>query len=228
MDPIPIGRTLDDVGEPVPGTGFAVEPEGVVAERLRERLGPLVSNPVSDEWLTELEQGTGSDGEQLRGLYVIAGEGPPPHYHVGYEERFEVLQGELVIDRDGSSHRVGPGETHVVPPGTVHAPRYDGDEYAAAIGTVHPPGQTLDLIMTQFGLTHEGKVDGDGQPGALQGMVMTAAFADDTVFTSPPPALTRPLSAVVAPVARALGYRATYPKYETTEFWEQHVEQPRL
>ncbi|MDG5778754.1 hypothetical protein QA599_20130 [Haloarculaceae archaeon H-GB1-1] len=59
-------------------------------------------------------------------------------------------------------------------------------------------------------------------------MVWTDELADDTVFVSPPPAVTHPLATVVAPLARRFGYRMTYPKYEDPGFWDRHVEQPRL
>lgn len=227
MSTVPVGRTLDENGEPIPGSGFNVDPEGEVAEGLRERTGPLVSNPVSREWVAELVPPEDTDGEFHSALYLIAGDGPPEHYHVGYEETFEVVDGELTVEVAGTPHRVSPGETHTVPAGTVHRPRYDGDEFAAAIGTVRPAAKTLQLLMTMFGLAHEGKVNEAGRPGFLQGMVMTAGFADDTVFVSSP-AVIQPLSTVLSPVGRLLGYRATYSKYETSEFWEQHVEQPTL
>jgi quercetin dioxygenase-like cupin family protein len=224
----PAGRTLDEHGDPVPGSGFEVDPVGEIAEKLEERTGPLVSNPVSREWVAELVSPEETDGESLSALYLVSGAGPPKHYHVGYEETFEVLSGELTVVEDGTVHRVSAGESHTVPAETVHKPRCDGDGFAAAVGTVRPPGRTLQLIKTMFGLTHEGKVSDTGRPGFLQGMVLADGFADDTVFVSPPPAVTRPLATVLAPVGRQLGYRAAYSRYERPEFWERHVEQPPL
>ncbi|MDX1744842.1 MAG: cupin domain-containing protein [Halobacteriales archaeon] len=226
MGTLRVGRTLDDAGDPVPGSGFEIDPEGVVAEKLRERTGPLISNPVSGEWLAELVPAEETGGDSLSALYVIAGDGPPPHYHIGYDETFDGIAGVLTIEMEGATHRVPAGETHTVPAGTVHKPLYDGEAFAAAIGTVRPAAETLDLIMTLFGLTHEGKVDGTGRPSFLQGMVMTEGFAGDSVFVSPPPAIMQPLARLIAPIARRLGYESTYPKYERRDFWERHVEQP--
>jgi quercetin dioxygenase-like cupin family protein len=226
MEVVTTGRTLDERGEPITGSGFEIDPEGDVAEKLRERTGPLVSNPVSQEWVTELVPPEETDNESHSALYVISGAGPPEHYHVGYEESFEVLTGELTVLVEGRPRRVSAGESHTVPAGTVHKPRYDGDEFAAAIGTIRPAGDTLRLLMTVFGLTHEGKVRDSGRPGFLQGLVLTDGFADDTVFVSPPPAVTIPLATVLAPIGRRFGYRSTYSKYERSEFWERHVEQP--
>jgi len=227
MATVQVGRTLDEQGEPIPDSGFAVDPEGIVAEKLRERTGSLVSNPVSQEWVAELETPEDTGGEYHSALYLIAGEGPAAHYHVGYEETFDVLSGELTVV-EGTPHRVSAGESHTIPAGTVHKPRHDGDGFAATIGTVRPPGKTLRLIRTLFGLTHDGKVRDSGRPRFLQAMVLTDELMDDTVFVSPPPAVTRPLATVFAPVGRRLGHRTTYAKYEDPEFWEQHVEQPTL
>ncbi len=228
MDNLIIGRTLDDNGNPVSGTGLKIDQEGKVAEVLQDTVGPLVSNPVSQEWVSELVPAEETGGEYLSALYIIAGEGPPLHYHVGYEETFEVLKGELTIDYENTSHSVTPGETHTIASGTVHKPRYDGNEFAAAIGSVRPAAKTLELLMTMFGLTHEGKVDESGQPDFLQGMVMADGFANDTVFVSPPPTITKALSIVISPLSRLLGYQSTYSEYEAMEFWKKHVEQPKL
>ncbi|WP_090620728.1 cupin domain-containing protein [Natrinema salaciae] len=224
----PVGRTLDENGDPIPGSGLEVDPDGDLAEKLRERTGPLVSNPVTREWVAELEPPEDTGGEYHSALYLSAGEGPPEHYHVGYEETFEGISGELTVVVEGTPHRVSAGDSRTVPAGTVHKPRYDGDRFAAAIGTVKPPGKALPLIRTLFGLAHEGNVSDSGQPTVLQGMVLTDELADDTVFVSPPPAVTRLLATVLAPVGRRFGYRTTYAKYEGPEFWERHVEQPSL
>jgi len=221
-----VGRTLDENGDPIPESGFEVDPDGELAEKLRERTGPLVSNPVSGEWVAELEPPEDTGGEYHSALFLIAGEGPPEHYHVGYEETFEVISGELTVVVEGTPHRISAGESRSVPAETAHKPRYDGDEFAAAIGTVKPPGKTLTIIRSLFGLAHEGKLSDSGQPKFLQGMVWTDELADDSVFTSPPPAVTHPLATVLAPVGRLLGYQTTYSKYEDPGFWEQHVEQP--
>lgn len=228
MGTIPIGRSLDKNGNPIPGSGINIDPKGKVAQKFRGRTGPLLSNPISHEWVTELVPVEETAGKYLSALYIIAGEGPPMHYHVGYEESFEVLKGELTIEQEDTSHHISPGESYTVAPGTVHKPRYEGTEFAAAIGSVRPASQTLDLLMTMFGLTHEDKVDENGQPAFLQGMVMAEGFSNDTVFVSPPPTITKPLSFIIAPIGRMLGYQATYRKYKTNEFWEQHVEQPKF
>ncbi|WP_442909430.1 hypothetical protein [Halovenus sp. HT40] len=57
-------------------------------------------------------------------------------------------------------------------------------------------------------------------------MIFVDELADETVFTSCPPAVPRAVAAVNVPVTRCPGCRATYPQYEDDEFRETRVEQP--
>lgn len=100
------------------------------------------------------------------------------------------------------------------------------EETGATVTTARPAGHLGEVIGTLFGLAHEGKLTDDGRPRLLQAMVLTDELADDTVFTSPPPVIARALSALLAPIARARGYAAIYPKYDEASFWEALVEQP--
>ena len=47
----------------------------------------------------------------------------PFHHHPDTDDFFLVLEGEMVMDVEGSSHRVGPGELFIVPKGQSHRPR---------------------------------------------------------------------------------------------------------
>ncbi|WP_440991106.1 cupin domain-containing protein [Haloarchaeobius baliensis] len=222
------GRRLDDDGAPVPGTGFEYDDDGPLAEHLHDRCSPLFSNPVTDEWTTMLVTPAETGGESVTGLGVFApgNDGPPEHYHVGYEESFAVLRGELVVDIDGETNRLRPGDEITVPPETPHGFAVVGDGLAATLTTTRPAARTLDVVRTLYGLAHEGALDADGKPGLLQSMALAAAMSDDTVFTSPPPVLARPLARLVAPLANRLGYEATYDRFEREQFWRERVEQP--
>lgn len=230
MSTVTVGRRLDDDGDPVDGTGFEVDPGGEVATYLRERTSPLYSNPITEDWTTELVPAAETDGEFARGLGIFSpgSAGPPEHYHVGYEESFEVLRGEFVFEMDGEQHHVGPGDSVAAPPDTPHSLRNVGEEVGVTLTETRPAARTGDVVTTQFGLAHEGKLDEEGDPGLLQGMTLAAEMADDTRFTSPPPAIAIPMAKLLAPLAGVLGYDATYEKYQRDEFWTDRVEQPDL
>jgi hypothetical protein len=66
------------------------------------------------------------------------------------------------------------------------------------------------MLVTIFGLAHDGKVNKKGMPGPLQLAVIADEFDDVIRFTKPPPAVQRVVFGVLAPLGRALGRRAFY------------------
>ena len=51
----------------------------------------------------------------------------PFHDHPDTDDFFLVLDGEMTMDLDGESHRVGPGELFIVPKGVTHRPRAEAE-----------------------------------------------------------------------------------------------------
>jgi mannose-6-phosphate isomerase-like protein (cupin superfamily) len=225
---ITFGRQLVD-GEPV-GDGIALDVDSPTAELLEELTGPIISNPVTEEYFGVLVRPEAVDNEYGRILefFPSGNSGPPEHYHPTYEEHFEVIEGEYVFVVDGERRTLTAGDEITVPPNTRHTYRNESSELATNIGEARPPAQIEEVVTTMFGLAHEGKVGENGEPTFLQLMTMVSELSDDTVFTSPPPLVQKALATVLAPVARLVGYKATYPKYLEDSFWETHVEQPDL
>ena len=85
------GERLDDNGKPIPGTGFEYESDGHVAELLSQTIGPIVSQPITGEWIITLVDGKENNGEFGRALVIFSpgNLGPPEHYHPNYVEKFE-------------------------------------------------------------------------------------------------------------------------------------------
>jgi hypothetical protein len=71
------------------------------------------------------------------------------------------------------------------------------------------------MILNAFGLAQDGRVDRRGMPNFLQLVVFAREFSDVVRFTQPPRLVQRVLFGLVAPFARLLGYRGSYPKYLT-------------
>lgn len=228
MESISFGQRIVD-GEPT-GECVTIDADGSTAELLARITSPVISNPVAGEWTAALVQSSETEGEYERGLaiYTANNDGPPEHVHLNYEERFEVLEGAFVFDIDGRRQSLSIGEQVTVPRGTPHTFHNESDEVASCIVETRPAGNLQDVIVTLSGLAHEGKLTGSGTPRFLQAMVMAAELADDTVFTSPPLLVQKLLSAILAPVGRRVGYRATYPKYLEASYWRERVEQPDL
>jgi quercetin dioxygenase-like cupin family protein len=222
------GRKLDGRGNPIDATGFAYDGDGRLAELLAQRNSPLFSEPVTGEWVFGLisRAETGGESERGVGVFPAGNAGPPMHFHPSYDEYFEVVQGEFMFTIGGNEQKAQAGDQLVARKNTPHTFRCVGEGFGALIAETRPAARIGDVIATLFGLAHEGKVGPQGQPKFLQAVVMGSEYADDTVFTTPPPAIVLPMSNIFAPFARLLGYRSSYAEHLKESFWNARVEQP--
>lgn len=222
MTTLTAGRTLRS-GEPVPDTGFEVDPGDELADLLRDRVGPLTSHPARAAWAAPLVD----DDERLRSVSVFGSgyTGPPEHYHLVSDEAFDVRQGALELVVDGERRRAGAGDQVAVPTEARHTFRAAGDGLSVVVTDITPPGRIGRVLPTLGGLAHDPKANADDP---LQRAVIADRLSRDTVFTETDPRLTRPLARLLAPLANARGYRAAYSRYAEDGFWERHVEQPEL
>ncbi len=72
------------------------------------------------------------------------------------------------------------------------------------------------MIETLFGLAREGHVNAKGMPNPLQVALLGREFSDVILFRRPPPALQGVIFGLLSPLARARGYRGTYPSLSRT------------
>lgn len=223
---VTFGRTLVD-GEPV-DEGLTLPIDSPTLDALAQATSPLISNPALGEYGAALVSAAETDGKYARALAITppGAQGPAEHYHPGYAESFEVVEGEFVFEVEGDPRTLSAGESITVDAGTLHTFRNQSDSYATCIVESRPAGRLEDVVQLLFGLGHDGKLAASGRPGFLQAMVMADDMGDDTIFTSPPPAVQRVMAAVLGPIGRLVGYRSSYPEYEDDAFWEAHVEQP--
>ena len=134
------------------------------------------------------------------------------HLHPGLVERFTVLEGELTVRRDGKLGKLAEGQTGEVRAGQWHDWWNASDRDARVIVEVEPGERFAYMLETLFGLAELGHVDAKGMPNLLQMALIGREFSDTVQFKSPPPAVQKALFAALAPIAHALGYRATYPQ----------------
>jgi quercetin dioxygenase-like cupin family protein len=67
-------------------------------------------------------------------------DGPPPHYHLGQDESFEVVSGVFHATLDGTEHRLVAGERLTVRSGVVHTFRNGlADRPLVLRGVMEPP-----------------------------------------------------------------------------------------
>ena len=229
MARLTIGERLDENGRPISGTGFEYDSDGRVAELLEQRITPIVSQPQTGEWLFGLVDGESTNREFAQAVVIFrpGNLGPPEHIHPTYDEKFKILSGTFVFTQNGKEQTAGPGDELTVKKGVPHTFRCISDDYGALIGETWPAARTSDIIATLFGMAHEGKLGSKGEPKFLHAMVIGDEFAEDTVFTSPPPAIAAVFIKLFAPLGRWLGYQAADPRYREESFWHQYVNQPK-
>ena len=133
---------------------------------------------------------------------------PAPHSHPLQEETFRVLQGLLRTEVGGVRRDYGAGETFVVPPGTPHSMHAAADGPTRFVWQVRPALATAAMFEKVWQLAAEGKTNDRGAPNLLQGAVLMQAYAREFRLVRPPRWLQVPIFALLAPIGRALGYRA--------------------
>ena len=179
------------------------------------RAGEIYENRVQGDRVVVREGSEDTGGERLVGdLYVrpggaVAGK----HVHSYITERFEVIEGSVRFHYDGRDEILRPGKRIEVPPGVVHDWENVGDEEAHVVVEVTPAERFELMIQNLYGLANDGRTNSRGMPNLLQLAVMHREFRRELEVTRPPRFVQRLLFGVIAPLARALGYRAINPEY---------------
>jgi mannose-6-phosphate isomerase-like protein (cupin superfamily) len=130
---------------------------------------------------------------------------PPAHFHPRQDERFELLEGELVAEVDGERRTLRPGDALEVPRGAVHEMWNRSEAPARARWEVRPALRTEAIFAAvDRSRRHRRNPRGGGITLVGAGRVLHA-FPDELRLAAPQ-ALARPLIAVLAAVARVRGY----------------------
>jgi quercetin dioxygenase-like cupin family protein len=157
---------------------------------------------------TTTSEDSGGELLEMDVTYPAHSRPPAPHLHPLQEETFRVLQGVLRTEVGGVRRDYRAGETFVVPPGTPHAMHAAADEPTRFVWQVRPALATETMFERVWQLAAAGKTNGRGTPNLLQGAVLMQAYAHEFRLVRPPRWLQVPLFALLAPIGRALGYRA--------------------
>jgi quercetin dioxygenase-like cupin family protein len=132
----------------------------------------------------------------------------PEHFHPTLEERWEVLEGTARVKVDGTWHELAAADGPVlVARGVRHELRNTSSDQARLRTAVTPAGRLEEFLTESARAAREGLYNARNLPTSLRGAAWVSEFAlrfrDETVMTSPPPALQR----VVLPVAARLTRR---------------------
>jgi hypothetical protein len=151
---------------------------------------------------------TREDLLRIDSVNPVTDEREPLHVHPHQESGVELLSGSLVFEVDGVPRKLAPGESISIPANAPHRFWNDGDEDAHSIGYFRPALATADFFETLFALAATDKLDAKGMPRPLQLVVMVPEFENEIRPLSPPWPVLRAAAVLLAPLARARGYRA--------------------
>jgi quercetin dioxygenase-like cupin family protein len=150
-------------------------------------------------------------GEVLRSETVVqpGGGGGPLHRHRCQQERFEILEGEIVGRIGRTRRRVRAGETFLVAADAPHTFTVEADEPARFITEFRPGLRLAEFFAQLFWLADHGQIDSKGRIHPLQAALLMRAFPSECFYlpTIPAPlqhAIARPLAAL----ARGRGFTA--------------------
>ncbi len=178
-------------------------------------VGEALENPCTGERGVVVKSPWEGDDHALEAdLYVqpggaVVGE----HVHEHFDERFTVKEGRIAFRLDGQESIAGPGEVAEIPRGHWHDWWNAGDEVAVARVWVSDGRRFLQMIETLFGLARDGHTNAKGMPDPLQLAMFATEFRDVLVLRRPPAVVQSALFGLLRPLARARGYRGTYPQY---------------
>jgi mannose-6-phosphate isomerase-like protein (cupin superfamily) len=183
------------------------------------RRGHVLDNPVTGERVVLLtDPGDDLQRPLVAHLFVKpGGRVATPHFHPALRERFRVLAGRIGFQVGDEERELGPGDAAEVPVGAVHDWWQVGAEEAQVVVEVDPGARFIEMVGTIFGLARDGKCDRKGVPRPLQLAVTASAYRDTMVIASPPEAVQRVVFAVLAPLGHALGKRAAYQRYLSSD-----------
>lgn len=179
------------------------------------RVGESLENPCTGErGVLVKTPWEGEDDSLVADLYVqpggaVVGE----HVHHDFDERFTVKEGKIAFRLDGEESVAGPGEVVEIPRGSWHDWWNAAEEVSVAQVWVSDGRRFLQMIETLFGLARDGHTNAKGTPDPLQLAMFATEYRDVLVLRRPPAFVQSALFGLLRPIARARGYRGTYPQY---------------
>jgi quercetin dioxygenase-like cupin family protein len=180
---------------------------------LTVRPGTEFVNPTTGEHLVVLVAPTIANGGLLVADVFVppGGSGIGDHLHPGVEEVVTVKRGHLDL-RVGGAYRVAiPGDRVEIPAGVVHD-WWNAGDYDAHVRLEACPGhRLLEAIATLYAAAGEPAARRGGRPSWLQLVLLARAFDDVFVLRRLPRWAARAAHALLAPMARRRGVRASYP-----------------
>lgn len=133
----------------------------------------------------------------------------PEHWHPTLEEHWETLEGAARVGLDGAWRDLVPADGPVLVARNVrHALKNESGRVARMRTRVTPAGRLEEFLTVSARAAREGLFNARSMPTSFRGATWLAEFAlrfrDETMMTSPPPALQR----IMLPLLARFGRRS--------------------
>jgi hypothetical protein len=185
--------------------------------------GQAFENPVTGERMVFGKTARDSNGMLLEIEFFIkpnTGKGLPAHFHLYFDERFEILAGAARYIVGNVEHPANAGDVIMLSKGIPHVHPWNvGNDvlHVRKITQLDKPDKGLllkseEFFETLYALAQEGKIGTDGLPkNLLQKVVLGQALEPASYSATPPLWIQRPLFGLLAAIGRAFGYSGYYP-----------------
>jgi quercetin dioxygenase-like cupin family protein len=164
-----------------------------------------IYNPIQKDYVTFLETSASTGGKRsLHEIELAPGGGNVPHYHLNFDERFEVLEGELDVLVGKTTYTLRPGETKTAVANTLHNFKNTTDKTTRFLVDIQPgsPGHEQ-ALQIMYGLATDGKANKQGLPTNINHLAIVFVLAGARVPGMM--SLMMPLFRLIAARARKLG-----------------------
>lgn len=139
--------------------------------------------------------------------------GPPKHIHDGFDETFEIENGELTVWVNGETKKLHPGEVLHIPKGTPHKPYNETGEVIRVKGSFAFPEKFAFYLPQVYGYMDD-HADFEKSPRTIFQIALFQEAGFDSYLADGPPVFLQKLTAVVAnPLSRLLGLKSYYESY---------------
>ena len=143
--------------------------------------------------------------------------GPPKHIHDDFDETFEIENGELTVWVGGEIKKLRPGQVLRIPKGTPHKPYNETADTIRLKGSFAFPEKFAFLLPQVYGFMDNNPDFGKSPKTIFQMALFQGAGFDSYLADGPPVPVQKATGFMVGPLARLLGFRSYYEKYDIQE-----------
>lgn len=143
--------------------------------------GKTITNPLAGDTITFIETSADTSGARtvMDATMEPMGAGPPYHYHKAFSEKFEVLEGELMVKLSGKVHHLKKGDAVVAEVGMPHKFYSKSANQTKFRVTLEPGHEGFENgLAVFFGMARDGALNKKGMPKKFGHMAILYALGD--------------------------------------------------